>query len=119
MTALELAGLDLWGAQLVMLSACDTGNGDVKLGQGVHGLRRAVVVVGAETLVAGLWKVNDEITYQFMESYYRHLLAGQGRTTALRKAMQEMRQNQPHPHFWAPFIGIGKDSPLQGLVPLP
>ncbi|HYO54200.1 CHAT domain-containing tetratricopeptide repeat protein, partial [Archangium sp.] len=116
-TALELAGLDLWGTQLVVLSACDTGRGDVKLGQGVYGLRRALVMAGAETLVTSLWKVNDDITRQLMEDYYRHLLAGQGRTTALRQAMRELRQKQPHPHFWAPFIAIGRDSPLRGLVP--
>ena len=61
-TALELAGLNLWGTQLVVLSACDTGRGDVKLGQGVYGLRRAFVVAGAETVVMSLWKVNDETT---------------------------------------------------------
>jgi len=116
-TALELAGLDLWGTQLVVLSACDTGNGDVKLGQGVHGLRRALVVAGAQTLVAGLWKVNDETTFQLMEAYYLHLLAGQGRTASLRLAMRELRLKQSHPHFWAPFIAIGQDAPLQGLLP--
>ena len=55
-TALELAGLDLWGTQLVVLSACDTGRGDVKLGQGVYGLRRSLAVAGAETVVMSLWK---------------------------------------------------------------
>jgi CHAT domain-containing protein/Tfp pilus assembly protein PilF len=116
-TALELAGLNLWGTQLVVLSACDTGRGDVKLGQGVYGLRRALVVAGAESLVTSLWKVNDETTRQLMEAYYRNLLAGQGRSTALRHAMRALRQEQPHPHFWAPFIPIGKDGPLRGLTP--
>ena len=59
MTALELAGLNLWGTQLVVLSACDTGRGDVKPGQGVYGLHRAFLVAGAETVVMSLWKVND------------------------------------------------------------
>ncbi|MGZ3458885.1 MAG: CHAT domain-containing protein, partial [Archangium sp.] len=116
-TALELAGLDLWGTQLVVLSACDTGRGDVKLGQGVYGLRRSLVVAGAETVVTSLWKVNDDTTRELMEAYYRHLLAGQGRTSALREAMRALRQKQPHPHFWAPFIAIGQDSPLRELAP--
>jgi CHAT domain-containing protein len=116
-TALELAGLDLWGTQLVVLSACDTGRGDVELGQGVYGLRRALVVAGAESLVTSLWKVNDETTRQLMEAYYRNLLDGQGRAAALRQAMQALRKTQPHPHFWAPFIPIGKDGPLLGLTP--
>jgi CHAT domain-containing protein/lipopolysaccharide biosynthesis regulator YciM len=116
-TALELAGLNLWGTQLVVLSACDTGLGAVRPGEGVYGMRRALVAAGAETLVTSLWKVNDETTRELMEAYYQNLLAGQGRTTALRQAMQALRQTQPHPHFWAPFIAIGKDAPLQGLVP--
>jgi tetratricopeptide (TPR) repeat protein len=116
-TALELAGLDLWGTQLVVLSACDTGRGDIKLGQGVYGLRRALVIAGAEALVTSLWKVNDESTRQFMEAYYSKLLEGAGRTSALRQAMKEFRRKQPHPYYWAPFIALGRDGPLQGLSP--
>ncbi|WP_395829632.1 tetratricopeptide repeat protein [Archangium violaceum] len=116
-TALELAGLDLWGTQLVVLSACETGRGEVELGQGVYGLRRALVVAGAQTLVTSLWKVDDPVTGQLMESYYRNLLAGQGRAEALRSAMRALRQKQSHPYYWAPFIAIGQDTPLQGLGP--
>ncbi len=116
-TALELAGLNLWGTQLVVLSACDTGRGDVKRGQGVYGLRRALVVAGAETVVTSLWKVNDGTTSELMESYYRYLLAGEGRVTALREAMRELRKKRPHPYYWAPFIAMGQDAPLRGLAP--
>ena len=118
-TALELAGMDLWGTQLVVLSACETGRGDVKRGQGVYGLRRALVVAGAETVVTSLWKVDDETTHELMAGYYRKLLAGQGRTSALREAMRELRQTKPHPYYWAPFITIGQDAPLQGLALTP
>jgi CHAT domain-containing protein/tetratricopeptide (TPR) repeat protein len=111
--ALELAGLDLWGTQLVVLSACDTGRGEVKLGQGVYGLRRALVVAGAQTVVTSLWKVDDQVTSELMEHYYRHLLAGQGRAAALRQAMRVLRRTHPHPHDWAPFIALGQDFPLQ------
>jgi CHAT domain-containing protein len=109
--------MNLWGTQLVVLSACDTGRGKIKIGEGVYGLRRALVTAGAETLVTSLWKVNDETTVQLMEAYYRNLVAGQGRSEALRKAMRELRQTAPHPQFWAPFIVIGKDTPLQGIAP--
>ena len=115
-TALELAGLDLWGTQLVVLSACDTGRGDVKRGQGVYGLRRALVVAGAETVVTSLWKVNDGTTAELMEGYYRKLLAGEGRVSALHEAMKELRQKRPHPYYWAPFIATGQDGPLRGLA---
>ena len=50
-----------------------------------------------------------------MEAYYRNLLAGQGRATALREAMRALRQTQPHPHYWAPFIALGRDAPLRAL----
>jgi CHAT domain-containing protein len=118
-TALELAGLDLWGTQLVVLSACDTGRGDIKLGQGVYGLRRALVSAGVESVVTSLWKVDDEISRELMEGYYLNLLAGQGRAEALRTAMRVLRQKHPKPYAWAPFILIGKDTPLQGLAPSP
>jgi CHAT domain-containing protein/Tfp pilus assembly protein PilF len=116
-TALEMAGLDLWGTQLVVLSACETGRGEVKLGQGVYGLQRALVVAGAQTVVTSLWRVDDQVTRQLMEGYYQNLLSGQGRVEALRSAMKTLRQRQPHPYFWASFIGIGQDTPLQGVVP--
>ncbi|CAM4120747.1 CHAT domain-containing tetratricopeptide repeat protein [Corallococcus exiguus] len=114
-TALELAGLDLWGTQLVVLSACDTGRGAVRRGQGVYGLRRAFLVAGAETVVMSLWKVDDATTRTLMETYYRHLLGGEGLATALREAMRELRRAQPHPHYWAPFIAMGRDTPLRLL----
>lgn len=117
-TALELAGLNLWGTELVVLSACDTGRGDVKLGQGVYGLRRAFVVAGAETVVMSLWKVNDDTTRVLMDAYYRNLLAGQGRASALREAMLSLRATHPHPHFWAPFIALGRDTPVTAFTPM-
>jgi CHAT domain-containing protein len=116
-TALELTSLNLWGTQLVVLSACDTGRGDVKLGQGVYGLRRAFMAAGAETVVTSLWRVNDETTRELMEAYYRNLFAGQGRARALREAMRALRVTQAHPHYWAPFITLGQDTPLRSLVP--
>ena len=116
-TALELAGLDLWGTELVVLSACDTGRGDVRLGQGVYGLRRALIVAGAESVVMSLWKVNDESTSELMEEYYRKLLEGKGRSAALQEAMRAFRARKPHPYYWAPFIALGRDAPLWGMSP--
>jgi CHAT domain-containing protein len=111
--------LDLWGTQLVVLSACDTGRGDVKLGQGVYGLRRAFLVAGAETVVMSLWKVNDETTRTLMETYYRHLLAGQGRATALREAMRELRRTQSPPLLGALHRHGPRDAPAPARVQRP
>jgi CHAT domain-containing protein/Tfp pilus assembly protein PilF len=117
-TALEVAGLDLWGTQLVVMAACESGLGDVKPGQGVYGLRRAFLIAGAETVVMSLWQARDDSTRLLMEAYYRHLRAGEGRTEALHLAMREVRKTHPHPYYWAPFIAVGRDAPLRLDAPV-
>jgi len=115
-TALEVASMNLWGTQLVVLSACETGRGDVSnLGQGVYGLRRAVMVAGAQTLLTSLWKVDDKATRDLMKRYYGNLLKGLGRAESMREAAQFVRKKHPHPYFWAPFITIGRSGPLNGF----
>src|SRR5262249_17879144 len=97
--ALEASGLDLWGTKRVVLSACDTGVGEVKNGEGVYGLRRALVLAGAETQMMSLWPVSDEGTRALMTAYYTALQAGQGRGEALRQVQLQMlaRPNRQHP----------------------
>src|SRR5207253_1536836 len=90
LTALEASSLDLAGTQLVVLSACETGVGTVQPREGVYGLRRAIVLAGAESQVTSLWKVEDSATKDLMVGFYRRLLAGEGRTEALRQAELEM-----------------------------
>jgi CHAT domain-containing protein/Tfp pilus assembly protein PilF len=116
LTALEMTGLNLWGTKLVVLSACDTGVGEVKNGDGVHGLRRALVLAGAETQVMSLWAVSDKATQELMVSYYRGLQQGQGRSEALRKVQLEMLKNpsRQHPYYWASFILSGESANLEG-----
>jgi CHAT domain-containing protein len=114
LTAEEVRSLNLWGTQLVVLSACDTGKGALASGQGVYGLRRSFLVAGAETLVTSLWPVSDEATGELMVSYYQKLVKEKkGRVEAMEVAMQEMKRRRPHPYYWAPFIVIGQDGPLR------
>lgn len=113
-TALEVSGMNLWGTQLVVLSACDTGRGEVVPGQGVYGLRRAIAAAGAETLVTSLWRLNDRLTVDLMSRYYQGLRAGEGRVAALRAAALAVRAQHPHPYYWASFIAIGQPGPLRG-----
>lgn len=115
LTAEEVRRLELSGTQLVVLSACDTGQGVVKDGQGVYGLRRAFFVAGAGTIVMSLWPVADGETQSLMQTYYSLLLdrkAKWGRIAALSQAMRTIKKKRPHPYYWAPFIGLGQDAPL-------
>ena len=116
LTALEVTGLNLWGTKLVALSACDTGVGEVKTGDGVHGLRRALVVAGAETQVMSLWAVSDKAARELMVAYYGRLNQGQGRGEALRLVQLEMLKsvNRRHPYYWASFIQSGEWANLEG-----
>ena len=97
LTAEDVTGLDLLATELVVLSACETGLGEIHIGEGVFGLRRAFVLAGAKTLVMSLWKVPDEPTRELMEDFYRRLLAGGGRAEALRKAQLGDEGKIPQP----------------------
>jgi CHAT domain-containing protein len=109
LTALEAAGLNLWGTSLVTLSACDTGVGDVRNGEGVYGLRRAFMLAGAETLVMSLWPVSDAVARDTMVAYYARLRSGFGRGDALRQAKLSIlrRPGLRHPYYWGGFIQSG------------
>ncbi len=110
LTALEASSLNLWGTQLVTLSACDTGIGEIRNGEGVYGLRRAFVLAGAEALVMSLWPVSDSIARETMVTYYTGLRAGLGRGDALRQAKLALlkRKVRQHPFYWASFIQSGE-----------
>jgi CHAT domain-containing protein len=116
LTAMEASGLNLWGTKLVVLSACDTGVGEIKNGEGVYGLRRALVLAGSETQVMSLWPVSDEGTRDLMIEYYKALKAGQGRSEALRQVQLKMlsSKNHNHPYYWASFIQSGEWANLDG-----
>ncbi|MCP9494784.1 MAG: CHAT domain-containing protein [Pyrinomonadaceae bacterium MAG19_C2-C3] len=131
LTALEVASLDLSGTQLVVLSACETGIGVISGGEGIYGLRRALVLAGAESQVISLWKVSDSATSQMMIDYYTGLMRGEGRAAALLHVQRRMLasgantvksgdtlnqtpmpEDISHPYFWASFIQSGAPDAL-------
>jgi CHAT domain-containing protein/Flp pilus assembly protein TadD len=117
LTALEAASLDLSGTKLVVLSAGDTGVGEVKNGEGVQGLRRALVLAGSESQVISLWPVSDEATKDLMIPYYKALQEGEGRSEGLRQVQLRMirgREDRRHPFYWAAFIQSGEWKGLDG-----
>ncbi len=114
LTAAEVAWLDLSATELVVLSACGTGLGEPRAGEGLIGLRRAFHLAGARTLIASLWAVDDGSTAALMERFYRALwIDGLGRAEALRRAQLEMlelqrrRHGEGRPATWAAFVLSG------------
>jgi len=107
LTALEVARLNWKGTQLVVISACDSGKGDIQAGEGVYGLKRAIAVAGARSSLLSLWAVDDLATAAFMESFYIKLKSGAGRADALAATQKQFRQSSnatwSHPYVWAAF----------------
>ncbi|BAZ21218.1 tetratricopeptide TPR_2 repeat protein [Kalymmatonema gypsitolerans NIES-4073] len=106
-TAEDVSGLDLLNTELVVLSACETGLGEIHTGEGVFGLRRAFVLAGAKTLVMSLWQVPDRQTQELMTDFYTRVLQGQPCADALREAQLEMKKKYPNPLYWGAFICQG------------
>jgi CHAT domain-containing protein/tetratricopeptide (TPR) repeat protein len=114
LTAEEVAALDLSGVDWVILSACDTGVGIIRAGEGVLGLRRAFQIAGAQTLITSLWAVDDESTRRWMRTLYENRFLKEQNTAesvhgASLEVLQERRKkNQStHPFYWAGFIASG------------
>ncbi len=121
LTALELASTNLHGTELVVLSACETGVGEVRNGDGVYGLRRALVIAGSRSQVMSLWQVDDAATRDLMTAYYGRLRKGDGRSEALRAVQLKMRKKKEtaHPFYWAAFIPSGDASSVALALPEP
>ena len=103
-TAYEAMNLDLEQTQLVVLSACETGTGEIVNGEGVYGLIRSFQVAGAKATIMSLWKVDDQATQQLMVNFYQLLTASGDLPGSFRKAQQELRKQYPDPSFWGAFV---------------
>lgn len=103
LTAKEIANIDLKDADLVVLSACETGKGEIS-GEGVFGLQRGFKQAGAKTIIMSLWKVNDVATKDFMLSFYKHLTNGDSKREAFKAAILDTRKGYPEPDCWASFV---------------
>ena len=104
----ELENMEL-NAHLAVLSACNTGSGVLKRGEGVMSLARSFREAGVPNIVMSLWQADDEATRMIMESFYKYLKEGQGKNKALQKAKIDVINSKykSHPHFWAAFSLIG------------
>ena len=113
-TAEEILGMNLQGTEMVVLSACDTGLGVVKSGEGVFGLRRAFTQAGAKSLVMSLWKVPDRETKELMVQFYRNIKSGKmNRCQSLRQAILKQKEivrkryGHENPRYWGAFVFMG------------
>jgi CHAT domain-containing protein len=111
LTAYEAMNLNLDQTDLVVLSACETGLGDVQAGEGVFGLQRAFLVAGAKTLIMSIFKVNDAATQELMVTFYKKWLATGKKRESFVEAKKELRNNPEFaaPKYWGAFLMLGLD----------
>lgn len=107
LTAYEIMNLSLSNLKLVVLSACETGLGEVSSGEGIYGLQRAFFVGGVETLVMSLWKVDDAATRDLMIEFYKEYLKSGNRKESFTTAQKKLKKKYKDPIYWGAFVMIG------------
>lgn len=104
-------------ADMVVLSACETGMGELQKGEGIISLARGFSYAGAKSIITSLWEVNDKATSEIMTDFYKNLQSGDSKDNALQKAKntyikKQIENASAHPFFWASFVAVGDMTPL-------
>ena len=103
LTAAEISSLDLNRCDVVVLSACETGLGEIT-DEGVFGLQRAFKNAGVNTIIMSLWEVDDQATSLMMQTFYSNLVKGKSKRDPFSAAQNEVRKKYADPRYWAAFI---------------
>ncbi len=105
-TAYEISTLDFPSTELVVLSACETGLGEIKTGEGVYGLQRSFLVAGAKSVVMSLWKVDDNATKEFMITFYQNWLTSGKKHESFNQAKRQLKRKYKEAYYWGAFVLI-------------
>lgn len=108
LNAFEAMILNLDKTELVVLSACQTGLGEIKNGEGVYGLQRSFQMAGAKSVITSLWEVSDEGTQDLMSAFYKYWLQSGDKHDAFRKARTEIKEKYKYPFYWGAFVLVGE-----------
>lgn len=107
-TAYEILNYPLENVEMVVLSACETGLGEIKAGEGVYGLQRSLLVAGANTLLMSLWKVDDQATQDFMTTFYQNWVTLGDKYKAFRNTQLAMSKKYDSSYYWGAFVIMGR-----------